>query len=110
MGAFGHETMQRRRTPRYPFVGGIAELTDSSGQCLLAGTGQLSRFGCFVRTPTPLPARATVSLRITYDGREFAADGEVVYALPDKGMGLAFRSIPSGHEDVLEGWLAECAA
>jgi len=40
--------MERRRTPRYSFVGGIAELTDTSGQRLLAGTGQLSRFGCFV--------------------------------------------------------------
>lgn len=101
--------MQRRRTPRYPFVGGVAELTDTSGQYLVAGTAQLSRFGCFVRTKTPFPAGAPISLRITYERREFAADGEVVYALPDKGMGLAFRAIPSGNEKVLEDWLAQCA-
>jgi hypothetical protein len=98
-----------RRAPRYPFLGGIAQLTDTSGQRLMAGTGQLSRFGCFVRTPTPLPARATVNLRITYDGSEFVADSEVLYALSDKGMGLAFRSISSGHEEVLENWLTQCA-
>jgi hypothetical protein len=50
-----------------------------------------------------------ISLRITYDGKEFAAASEVVYALPDKGMGLAFRTIPSGHEEVLENWLMQCA-
>jgi PilZ domain len=101
--------MQRRRAPRYPFVGGVAELTDTSGLCLLAGTAQLSRFGCFVRTTTPLPPRAAVSLRIRYEGSEFVADSEVVYALPDKGMGLAFTSIPFGHEEVLENWLTQCA-
>jgi len=99
---------QRRRTPRYAFVGGIAELTHTSGQRLMADTAQLSRFGCFVRTTTPLPARAAVSLRIIYDGDEFAADSEVVYGLPNKGMGIAFRSIPSGHEQVLENWLSQC--
>jgi hypothetical protein len=41
--------------------------------------------------------------------RQFSADSEVVYALPDKGMGLAFRSIPFGHEEVLEDWLTQCA-
>jgi PilZ domain len=101
--------MQRRRTPRYPFVGGVAELTDTSGKYLVAGTAQLSRFGCFVRTRTPFPAGVPISLRITYDGREFSAASEVVYALPDKGMGLAFKTIPSGHEEVLENWLMQCA-
>lgn len=100
--------LQRRRTPRYPFVGGVAELTGTSGQYLVAGTAQLSRFGCFVRTTTPLPAKATVNLRINYDGSEFVAESEVVYALPQKGMGLAFRSISSDHEEVLENWLNQC--
>jgi PilZ domain len=105
----GQQTMQRRRTPRYHFVGGVAELTDTLGQYLVAGTAQLSRFGCFVRTRTPFPAGVPISLRITYDGTEFVADSEVLYALSDKGMGLAFRSIPSGHEEVLENWLTQCA-
>jgi hypothetical protein len=56
-----------------------------------------------------LPAGVPISLRITYDGREFAAASEVIYALPEKGMGLAFRSISSGHGEVLENWLTECA-
>ena len=101
--------MQRRRTPRYPFVGAVAELTHSAGQYLVAGTAQLSRFGCFVKTKTQFPEGAAVSLRITYDGREFAAASEVVYALPNNGMGIAFRTIPSGQEEVLENWLTECA-
>jgi hypothetical protein len=106
----GQQTLQRRRTPRYHFVGGVAELTDtSSGQYLVAGTAQLSRFGCFVRTKASFAAGVPIGLRIIYDGIEFAAASEVVYALPDKGMGLAFRSISSGHEEVLENWLTQCA-
>lgn len=32
-------------------------------------------------------------------------DGEVVYALPNKGMGIAFGA--TGNQAVLEGWLAQ---
>jgi hypothetical protein len=101
--------MQRRRTPRYPFIGGVAELTNTSGQYLVAGTTQISRFGCFVRTKTPFPAGVPINLRITYERREFSADSEVIYVLAAKGMGIAFRTIPSGTEEVLEDWLAQCA-
>jgi hypothetical protein len=99
---------ERRRTPRHAFVGGVAELTATpSGQYLLASTWELGRFGCFVKTKAPFPAGATVSLRITYDLRKFVAVGEVVYILPDKGMGIAFGAIPPGNEAVLEDWLAQ---
>jgi PilZ domain-containing protein len=99
---------QRRRTPRYAFVGGVAELTaPPSDQYLVASTGELGRFGCFVRTTNPFPAGAKVSLKITYDGKEFVAAGEVVYVLPDKGMGIVFRAIPPSDQSVLEDWLAQ---
>lgn len=99
---------QRRRTPRYAFVGGVAEVTATpSGQYLVASTWELGRFGCFLKTKAPLPAGETVRLRITYELKEFIAAGEVVYVLPAKGMGIAFRGIPSGNQSVLEGWLAQ---
>ena len=102
---------RRRRTPRYPF-GGVAEVTAAgSGRHLIALTGELGRFGCFVKTITPFPSGEEVSLKITHDGREFAASGEVVYALPTEGMGIAFGAIQaSAYEAVLESWLAEMTA
>jgi hypothetical protein len=101
---------ERRRTTRYAFVGGAAEVTFApSGQCLVARTSELGRFGCFVKTKTPFPTGATVSLRITYDLREFVAAGEVVYVLPDKGMGIAFGAIPPANQGILEYWLAQSA-
>ena len=78
-----------------------------SGQYLVAGIKELSRLGCFVKTKTFLPVGASVSLRITYDLREFNASGEVIYVLPGRGMGIAFRAIPPVNQSVLEDWLAQ---
>jgi PilZ domain len=98
---------ERRRTPRHAF-GGVAEVTAAkSGKYLIAVTGEISRLGCFVKTATPLPFDESVSLRITYDGRAIAVPGTVVYALPGKGMGIAFGAIPINDQRVLEDWLAE---
>jgi hypothetical protein len=67
----------------------VTELTFApSGQYLVARTSQLGRFGCFVKT-NPFSSGSTVSLRITYDLREFVAAGEVVYVLPDKVSHIA---------------------
>jgi hypothetical protein len=67
----------------------VTELTFApSGQYLVARTSQLGRFGCFVKT-NPFSSGSTVSLRITYDLRQFVAAGEVVYVLPDKVSHIA---------------------
>jgi hypothetical protein len=85
---------ERRRTPRYPFLGGVAEITNTpSGEYVVARTSELGRFGCFVKTKSLFSAGATVSLKITYDLNEFVAAGEVVYVLPNTGMGIAFKTV-----------------
>ena len=99
--------LDRRRTPRYPF-GGVAEVTaPRSGKYLIALTRELGRFGCFVRTMTPIPAGEEVSLTITHHDREFTVSGEVAYVLPTEGMGIAFGAIPLSDQAVLEKWLAD---
>jgi hypothetical protein len=100
--------LNSRRTPRYPF-GGVAEVTSpASGRHLVALTRELGRLGCFVKTTTPFPSGEEVRLTITHDGREFAVSGQVVYALPTEGMGIAFSAIPAGDcKAVLEDWLAQ---
>ena len=100
---------ERRRTPRYPF-GAVAEVTASkSGKYLIALTGQLGRLGCFVKTATSFPAGEKVVLTTTHDAREFTVSGEVVYARPAEGMGIAFDAIAIDGQTVLEGWLAQSA-
>ena len=80
----------------------------ASGQRLIALTRELGRLGCFVKTTTPFPSGEEVSLTITHDGREFAVSGQVVYALPTEGMGIAFGAIPASDcKAVLEDWLAQ---
>jgi hypothetical protein len=98
---------ERRRAPRYAF-GGVAEVTAlRSGQHLVAVTGELARLGCFVKTTTPFPVGEAVNVRITYDDREVMVPGEVVYARPPQGMGIAFGTVAAGDAAVLEEWLAQ---
>lgn len=101
--------LERRRTPRYPF-GGVAEvILLRSGKYLVALTRELSRFGCFVSTRDPFLAGEDVVLTITHHNREFAVSGEVAYARPAEGMGIAFGAIQAKDQAVLEYWLAESA-
>jgi hypothetical protein len=98
---------ERRRAPRYPF-GGVAEVTASeSGTYLVAVTGEISRLGCFVKTTTPIAKGKAVNVRITFDGKVFAATGSVVYVLPTQGIGIAFGTIQTDNQTVLEHWLAQ---
>jgi hypothetical protein len=96
---------ERRRAPRHPF-GGVAEIAAVSPRvCIVARTAEISRLGCFVRTPTSVPAGTKISLKITYEGEEFNTSAEVVYVLPREGMGIKFAVIAPKHEALLETWL-----
>jgi hypothetical protein len=97
---------EHRRTARYAF-GGAAEVTDiQSGNCVVSVTSQLGLFGCFVKTMSPFPKATAVSLKITNNGRTFAAQGKVAYTLPT-GMGIAFDAISPNDQAVLEDWLIQ---
>jgi hypothetical protein len=97
-----------RRATRYYF-GGVAELIDEqTGKYVVAETGQLSRFGCFVKQITPFSRDSTIVIRITHQGASFAAGAKVVYVL-DSGMGIAFDSVSPENEVILNEWLALCA-
>lgn len=80
-----------------------------SGKYLIALTRELGRLGCFVITSDPFPAGEEVILTITHHNRQFAVSGEVAYALPTEGMGIAFGAIPVIDQTVLEDWLSESA-
>jgi hypothetical protein len=73
----------------------------------VANVTQLSRYGCFLETPTPLATGTSLAVKIMNQGNVFAATAMVVYSQPDLGMGIAFREVKSLFQSVLEDWLRE---
>ena len=98
------------RATRFPFAANV-EVTDIRSERIVTGrTGDLSVFGCYVRTTNPFPVGTKITLRITHDGASFTAFGKVVYFQPKAGMGLTFAKLESTHEAILEKWIANLRA
>ena len=97
--------LERRKTTRYDF-GAIAQVTDlDSGEEMIAVTRDLSRSGCFIRTPGPFAKGTTVLVRIRWCGADFAARGEVTGNISREGMGVAFAEIGCREGEILDQWL-----
>jgi hypothetical protein len=100
----------RRTVPRYSFVA-VAEITDSASQtCVVGKVAELSRKGCFVDTPKPLPVGTALKLVISRDQGTFATNGKVIYVRDAAGMGVAFIEPSTEKLKVLDAWLASRAA
>jgi hypothetical protein len=48
-----------------------------------------------------------VRIRIVYRGASFHAQGKVIYARPESGIGIAFTGIERENQQVLEEWISE---
>jgi hypothetical protein len=69
------------------------EVTDTdSSEVLIAPTGDLSRFGSFIETSTPLPRARRIRIKVAHAGEIFSAYGKVVYHT-NEGMGIAFTTV-----------------
>ena len=98
---------ERRRGPRYPFIANIEITEVVTNTVVRARTSELSRYGCYVDTLNPLPLDTKVRTTITNEGKEFRAEGRVIYDQPNMGMGVTFLAIAPQHQEVLEHWLGE---
>jgi hypothetical protein len=97
----------RRRHPRFQITT-TAEFTElESGARGTARTSDLSLGGCFVDTTSPYSVGKRVKLRLTREGRSFAAVGEIVCSLPGMGMGVKFEQCEGGQMVALERWIGE---
>lgn len=96
---------ERRRSPRYPFIAALEITEVVTNTVMRARTSELSRFGCYVDTINPLPLDTRVRIMITHEGKEFRAEGRVIYDLPNMGMGVAFLGMAPQHLEVLEHWM-----
>ena len=98
-------TSERRRSPRFPFFAS-AEITDIvTGIRLTSRTSELSDHGCYFDMMNPMPDGAVVRLKITNHQQIFEAQGRVVYAQSNKGMGVTFDKMDAQHIQILEKWL-----
>lgn len=101
--------MERRSQSGEAF-GGVAEITTIDPHAfIVAPTAKLCRFGCFVRTSTSLPVGTTVSVRITHEGHEFNAAGEVITS-SEKGVGIKFKMTDFIDEPQLQSCLMQIIA
>ncbi|PYU41981.1 MAG: hypothetical protein DMG54_17615 [Acidobacteria bacterium] len=95
----------RRRSPRYPFVGSIEMREGSSEDKRTARVKELSMNGCYVDTESPYPIGASLAIKLFTESEFFEAQASVIYAQPDQGMGLMFKETKPYYLMVLRKWL-----
>ncbi|OLE15754.1 MAG: hypothetical protein AUG83_05735 [Acidobacteria bacterium 13_1_20CM_4_57_11] len=95
----------RRRSPRYPFVGSIEMREGSSEDKRTARVKELSLNGCYVDTESPYPIGTSLAIKLFTESEFFEAQAGVIYAKPDQGMGLMFKETKPYYLMVLRKWL-----
>ena len=98
---------ERRLIPRYNFVA-ITELKDFATSRKVSGSvEEISRKGCYVNTMNVLPMGTSLSVRISRGQKSFVTNGEVIYLVERRGMGILFVDPPEDQLKVLDEWLVE---
>jgi len=94
---------------RYPFVRDV-EVTDvESGVQISGQAGDLSLFGCGVRSRNLFPQGTRVNVRISHARQNFEAIGRIAYSREDLGMGIAFVSEEPESDRILAWWISDLA-
>lgn len=96
-----------RRTPRFPFSAAAEVARFGSQAAEKTRVNELSLYGCYLDTRTPLPRGTNVTVKIISGGQHFEASATVIYAQPTLGMGLAFREVKPAFLAVLQKWLRQ---
>lgn len=99
--------MEKRRTPRYPFVASAELIEAKSHTQLSARVSDLSLHGCYFATISPFPEGTLILLKIARGLVFFEAEARVAYSQPNLGMGAEFQEIHPYFLKVLQGWLVE---
>ena len=95
----------RRRNPRYPFIGSIEMREGVSEDKRTARVKGLSLNGCYVDMESPYPMGASLAIKLFTETEFFEAQASVIYSQPDQGMGLMFRETKPYYLMVLRKWL-----
>ena len=100
---------ERRRTPRFPFVATAEVIETGALRGVAARVTELSLYGCYVESSSPLPKGAHAMLKIYSEGSYFESQGTVLYSQPSLGMGVGFLNVNPHYLRVLRLWLIESA-
>jgi PilZ domain len=95
----------RRRSPRYPFVGSIEMREGTSQDKRTARVKELSINGCYVDMESPYPNGTALAVKVFTETEFFEAQASVIYSQPNQGMGLMFRDTKPYYLMVLRKWL-----
>ena len=98
--------VEQHRATRHPFAARAEVVDVESEKQVMAITGDLSIFGCFIETATPFARGTKVRVRINHRGATFVALGYVSYSRPT-GMGVRFGTIEPANQQTLEKWLGQ---
>jgi PilZ domain len=97
--------MEKRLTPRFPFVAS-AELTEEGSDArLTCRVSELSLHGCYIDMLNTLPEGTTVLVKVFAEGEFLESKAVVTYTHPRLGMGLSFHGLKPDFLPVLKGWL-----
>ena len=94
-----------RKTPRYPFVAPAEVIDEGTGAKVTAQVKELSLYGCYLDTASPLSTRTKVMVKIYTPGEFFEAGATVIYSNQTLGMGLVFRDVKPLYLGILRKWL-----
>jgi hypothetical protein len=86
-------SFDRRKSPRYKCEGSARIQEIGKSVSTWAKFSDISLHGCYVETASPLPVRASLSLRLEARGFRIEANGDVRVSYPGLGMGVSFYRI-----------------
>ncbi len=96
-----------RRTPRFPFSAEAEVIRPDNLLVDKTRVNELSLYGCYLDTKTPLPRGSQVTVKIISGNQFFEATATIIYAQPTLGMGVAFREVKPVYLAVLQKWLRQ---
>jgi hypothetical protein len=100
--------LDSRSVSRHTCLGGVQIL---QGESLCWGRlGDLSGGGCYIETVSPLPAGATMQLRLTVAGNILDLSATVVWTIPQTGMGVSFVFVSPQEKDRMAEIIEEVKA
>jgi len=97
--------LERRKTPRYPFLASIEMREGTSPDKRTERVRELSLNGCFVSTAQPYAEGTVLAVKVFTETEYFEGQASVIYAQPGQGMGLMFRETKPYYLMVLRKWL-----
>ena len=100
--------MERRSFTRHP-CNGSCEIFAKGERCGWGSVTDISRGGCYIEIPHPLPIGSEVQLRLNFGGLDFDVAAKVATSYPLVGMGMVFLPIPEAEQNKLTAILARVA-